>query len=709
MSGMEEALLWPATRLAEALEALARHAGLGPRTGAALKVPEAVAHGGDRVLGGWLEAAADALGVEAEPLEVRYPGLAALVRASGPALLRVKGEGEPRFLALVSGGRRAVLLGQDHGLHQVTGESVRARLGQADEAAILDDVDRMLALAEVPERRRARARRALLLERLRYRQMLGFWQLRPSQAASVWREAVRAGLPARLGGLLLAHAVEYGLWLLSWWMLGQGALRDQLEPGWLWGWGLLLLTLVPLRALVSWTSGMLAVDIGAFIKRRLLSGALRMQPDELRGKGAGQLFGRVVESQTAESLALGGGFLGLIALVELLMAATVLGAGAAASVHVPLLCVWLGAMLGVTVVYFARRSAWTAGRLEMTHELVERMVGHRTRLAQEPPGSWHEGEDRALAAYAASSRRLDRIQLALTVLAPRGWILLGILSLGPAFMGGGSSTAIAISMGGLLLVYRALRAVSVAMAYIAEAVIAWRQCLHLFRAAAREEPTAPAALSLAPTREDGTAPGALVDARHLTFRHPRRARPVLDNCSLRIQAGDRLLLQGPSGGGKSTLAALLAGLRVPDSGLLLLNGLDRHALGLDGWRRLTVAAPQFHENFVFTGTLAFNLLMGRQWPPSADDLREAEAMCSALHLDGLLRRMPAGLHQMVGETGWQLSHGERSRIFLARALLQGCSLVILDESFAALDPESLDRALRCALERAPTLLVIAHP
>jgi ATP-binding cassette subfamily B protein len=65
--------------------------------------------------------------------------------------------------------------------------------------------------------------------------------------------------------------------------------------------------------------------------------------------------------------------------------------------------------------------------------------------------------------------------------------------------------------------------------------------------------------------------------------------------------------------------------------------------------------------------------------------------------------------QMVGEGGWQLSHGECSRIFLARALLQNADVTILDESFAALDPENLKIALGCALERAETLLVIAHP
>jgi ATP-binding cassette, subfamily B, bacterial len=122
-----------------------------------------------------------------------------------------------------------------------------------------------------------------------------------------------------------------------------------------------------------------------------------------------------------------------------------------------------------------------------------------------------------------------------------------------------------------------------------------------------------------------------------------------------------------------------------------------------------VAAPQFHENHVLMASLCFNLLMGRGWPPRPDDLHEAEAVCRALDLGPLLDAMPGGLHQLVGETGWQLSHGERSRIYLARALLQGASVVILDESFAALDPSSLEHCVRCALDRAPSLLVIAHP
>jgi ATP-binding cassette, subfamily B, bacterial len=80
-----------------------------------------------------------------------------------------------------------------------------------------------------------------------------------------------------------------------------------------------------------------------------------------------------------------------------------------------------------------------------------------------------------------------------------------------------------------------------------------------------------------------------------------------------------------------------------------------------------------------------------------------------LALGPVLDRMPAGIHQVLGETGWQLSHGERSRLYLARALLQGADLIILDESFAALDPHTLCEVFAYVQRQAPALLVVAHP
>src|SRR5262249_36727856 len=149
--------------------------------------------------------------------------------------------------------------------------------------------------------------------------------------------------------------------------------------------------------------------------------------------------------------------------------------------------------------------------------------------------------------------------------------------------------------------------------------------------------------------------------------------------------------------------------RQPTSGLLLLDGLDYPTLGGKGWRARVAAAPQYHDNHVLSETFVFNVLLGRRWPPLREDIVEAREVCNELGLGELLDRMPGGLGQMVGETGWRLSHGERSRVFIARALLQRSQLVVLDESFAALDPKTLERSLRCVLKRAPSLLVIAHP
>jgi ATP-binding cassette subfamily B protein len=71
--------------------------------------------------------------------------------------------------------------------------------------------------------------------------------------------------------------------------------------------------------------------------------------------------------------------------------------------------------------------------------------------------------------------------------------------------------------------------------------------------------------------------------------------------------------------------------------------------------------------------------------------------------------MPSGILQTVGETGWQLSHGERSRLFLARALLQNPDVLILDESFAQLDPDTMRVALATVVSRARAVMLIAHP
>ncbi|HEY8925864.1 MAG TPA: ABC transporter ATP-binding protein, partial [Polyangia bacterium] len=505
-------------------------------------------------------------------------------------------------------------------------------------------------------------------------------------------------------------------------------LASALDRRWLLAFLALQAMVIPLELLTTWLAGVLGADVGALVKRRLLVGALALDPEQVRHRGVGRFLGLVYESSAVEKMGLAGGFTAALATIELLVSCVVLALGAGGIGHAASLVGWtvLGGALAWR--YLRRRQAWTERRLELTYDLVERLAGHRTRLAQEDPAHHHDEEDRALEEYVRESRGLDRAQLALGAVLPWGWLVVGIAGLLAAYVlappitapGAAAAGRLATGVGGVLLAQRALARLAEGLTQIAGAVIAWREVRPLLAAAGRApavgaplagegEPHAAGAGGVAVDTVDGAAAPALLEARELTYGYGDRAAPVLRGASLVIADGDRLLVGGPSGGGKSTLASLLAGLRSPSSGILRARGLDRATLGANGWRRRVVSAPQLHENHVFSATLAFNLLLGRRWPPERRDLEEAEALCRELGLGPLLSRMPAGILQMVGETGWQLSQGERSRLFIARALLQGSDLLILDESFAALDPPTLEQAMTCVLERARALMIIAHP
>ncbi len=705
-----EVLAWPLCRLGEAMETLARVSGLAPRP-VEMPPPSPNLIPGEQ-LNAWIDSAAAWLGFEVEPVDTSYPELDQFICRAAPALFLLPATNEARFLALLRRGKRRVtLLGPDLRPYRVSSETVQAALCRELEAPLTADVDRVLTEAGVDRSRWFHARKAILKEQLSARRISDCWLLRLSPGANVWKLARQGCLIPRLAVLAGAHALQYALWILSWWLIGQGALQGRIDWGWLLAWALLLFSLVPFRLFVTWSQGVVALLAGAILKQRLLCGALRLEPEEIRHQGIGQLLGRVIESEAVESLALSGGFLGLFATIELAVALLVLGAGARGWWHVLLLVIWTGAACLIGWHYFRRRRQWTEQRIVMTNDLVERMVGHRTRLAQEARERWHDGEDQKMERYLTVSELMDRRAARLIALVPRGWLILGLAGLTPAFvLGEIAPAALAVSLGGILLAYRALQKLAAGLWHLSDAVIAWRQLAPLFHAAARPKTIGSPSLFANRFQGSGRQNGQpLVEARDLIFRYRDRGEAVLRGCNLRIHSGDRLLLEGSSGGGKSTFASLLAGLRLPASGLLLLDGLDLESLGEIHWRQRVGAAPQFHENHVLTGTFAFNVLMGRRWPPLPQDLEQAERICRELGLEDLLKRMPAGLLQMVGETGWQLSQGEKSRLYIARALLQGAGLVSLDESFASLDPENLRRAMRCVLERAPTLLVIAHP
>jgi ABC-type multidrug transport system fused ATPase/permease subunit len=696
--------LWPVERLPDALEQVAHRAGYGGSLG------ELSAHDPEvepsRI---WMFALAGRLGVELEPVVPRYRELPDVIERAAPAVLQIRRNGRPFYLVLL-GTRlnRVRLLARDSTVASASTSRVLALVRQEKQAGVAAEVDQLLASVETSGRARERVRSKLLLQRLGQQELRTCWIMRPRRTARA--RTLLGDMPALIAGILVNHMLLSLVLAGSFWILGRAALQAHLETGWFEGWIAVIACAIPLRLLEVWWQGLFSIRVGTLLKQQLLVGILKLTPDEIRLDGIGRHFGRVVESEVVELLALGGALLAVLSLVDLILAAIILSLGAGGWLHVGALAAWIVVAFALLWRHYKVQRRWSASRIDITHDLLERMLGHRTRLAQLPLERWHDGEDRRLSDYCETSRVMDHRTMHLSAILRDGWLVLALLMLLPTFASGTApASALAISAGGILLALRAFDEISVFFQQISLAAASFEQIRDLLRAVVRPELESKVPLEMEAGKLAEQVSGTLIEARGLTFRHHARTRPVLENCSLQIARGDRILLEGPSGGGKSTLVALLTGLRTPEAGVLLLRGLDRSTFGMSGWRRRVTAAPQFHENHVLSGSFAYNLLLGREWPASNEMRDKARALCSELGLGDLVSKMPSGLDELLGETGWQLSHGEKSRLFIARTLLQGVELVILDESFASLDPETMRVAVRCVLDHAPSVVVVSHP
>ncbi|MFC8194842.1 ATP-binding cassette domain-containing protein [Streptomyces sp. NPDC057298] len=207
-------------------------------------------------------------------------------------------------------------------------------------------------------------------------------------------------------------------------------------------------------------------------------------------------------------------------------------------------------------------------------------------------------------------------------------------------------------------------------------------------------PSVPAPAPTPPT--PGSAPPAAVTLSHVTFAYGPASEPVIADLDLTVPQGTHLAIVGPSGIGKSTLTALMAGLLEPTGGRVRV----RRAPGARPGEHHRVLIPQ--EAYVYTGTLAENL--GHLRP---DPVPEAEllAAADAVGLTALLERLGGPTAEVVPAT---LSAGERQLIALARAHLAYTPLVLLDEATCHLDPAAEARAERAFARRGGTLVVVAH-
>jgi subfamily B ATP-binding cassette protein MsbA len=182
------------------------------------------------------------------------------------------------------------------------------------------------------------------------------------------------------------------------------------------------------------------------------------------------------------------------------------------------------------------------------------------------------------------------------------------------------------------------------------------------------------------------------------------ARRALEGLTLELPVGKVTALVGPSGGGKSTVTSLLLRFEKPQSGRLLLDGVDADRYQAASVRARFALVTQ--EPLLFSASVLDNLRFAR---PDAT-LEEVEAAARVAHADGFIRNLPQGYDTRIGERGVILSGGQRQRLCIARAVLSRAPVLVLDEATSSLDPES-EREVQAALAAVlpgRTALVIAH-
>lgn len=217
--------------------------------------------------------------------------------------------------------------------------------------------------------------------------------------------------------------------------------------------------------------------------------------------------------------------------------------------------------------------------------------------------------------------------------------------------------------------------------------------------AGEETPFAPAPTLYSPPTKAPT-----LQFHEVSFSYPESDQVVLDNISFTINAGETVVLLGPSGTGKSTLLQLAQGLITPTSGSITIDGVGLDQMKQSDWLGSLTSVPQ--QPFFFNTSVRDNVSLSNHLA-TLDQIRQSLELARATDF---VSELPNGLDSVLGEEGATLSGGQRQRLAIARALLRDAPMILLDEFTAHLDPElelEVVSALRPFLAHR-TVVIAAH-
>jgi thiol reductant ABC exporter CydC subunit len=346
------------------------------------------------------------------------------------------------------------------------------------------------------------------------------------------------------------------------------------------------------------------------------------------------------------------------------------------------------------------RGRQAAARGELSAELVE-LVGAAPELVA------FGGAGAGLARVEAADRSLVQIgrRDALVTgvadglgLAVTGITVSGVLAVAVAASAAGRLDRVLIAMLALLALasFEAVTPLALAARELSATLTSGRRILELEdQDAVVHDPSHPAPAPRWPFA---------VALEHVRARYPGQPQLALDDVNLRLEPGERVALLGASGAGKTTIANLLLRFLDPLQGQVLLAGRDVRDYRQHDVRRAIAVAGQ--DSHLFSASIRDNVRLAR---PGASN-REIERALREARIWEWVQRLPDGLDTLVGEQGRDLSGGQRQRIVLARALLAGAPVLVLDEPTAHLDPRTASELVNDVLAtgRDRTVLLITH-
>ncbi|HFP5599993.1 TPA: colicin V export peptidase/ABC transporter CvaB [Escherichia coli] len=193
-----------------------------------------------------------------------------------------------------------------------------------------------------------------------------------------------------------------------------------------------------------------------------------------------------------------------------------------------------------------------------------------------------------------------------------------------------------------------------------------------------------------------------LETNGLSYRYDSQSAPIFSALNLSVAPGESVAITGASGAGKTTLMKVLCGLFEPDSGRVLINGIDIRQIGINNYQRMIACVMQ--DDRLFSGSIRENIC------GFAEEIDEEWMVeCArASHIHDVIMNMPMGYETLIGELGEGLSGGQKQRIFIARALYRKPGILFMDEATSALDSES-EHFVNVAIKNMNiTRVIIAH-